>query len=341
VNRRHFASDNYAGICPEVLAALVAANHEHTPAYGADPWTAQATELIRQLFETECAVYFVFNGTAANALALGALCRSHQRVLCYSHSHLICDECGAPGFFAPGLTLQGVPAPHGKLSPALVEAAFHVRTDIHHNQAAALSLTQATELGTVYSVDEVRALTQTAQRLGLGVHMDGARLANAIAALGCRPREIVAGVDVLSLGGTKNGLLAAEALVFFNLDLARHFDYRRKQAGQLASKMRFLAAQWIGALETGAWLRYAAHANTMAARLEDRLRGVVPLAYPRQANAVFAALPPAVCARLWQGGWKFYNDVGPDGAARLMCSWDTTPGDVDQLAADIRAAMPA
>lgn len=339
MNRRHFASDNYSGACPEVLAALAAANVQHTPAYGADPWTAEATEWIRQLFETECAVYFVFNGTAANALALASLCRNYQRVICYAHSHLICDECGAPGFFTPGLTLQGLPAPLGKLTPEGVETAAEARRDLHHNQPAALSLTQATELGTVYSVDEVQALVQTARQQRLGVHMDGARFANALASLGCRPRDLVEGVDVLSLGGTKNGLLGAEAVVFFNLDAARDFEYRRKQAGQLASKMRFLAAQWIGALQTGAWLRHARHANAMAARLADQLRELVPLAYPRQANAVFAQLPATVCRRLWQRGWLFYNDVGPDGAARLMCSWDTTEADVNELVADIREAL--
>jgi threonine aldolase len=333
--RRHFASDNYSGACPEVMAAIQQANVAHTPAYGGDPWTTRATELIRQLFETDCEVFFVFNGTSANSLSLAALCESYSRVICYSHSHLVCDECGAPGFFTHGLTLQGLPAPNGKLTPAMVEQAIAARTDIHHNKATALSITQATELGTVYSLDEINALRRT----GLRFHMDGARLANAIASLGCQPREIVAGLDVLSLGGTKNGLIAAEAVVFFNRDLAKDFEYRRKQAGQLASKMRFIAAQWIGALETGAWLRYAKHANAMAERLENGLRGVVNVIYPRQANAVFAALPANVCDRLWQKGWKFYNDVGPDGAARLMCSWDTTEADVDAFVKDLTEVL--
>ena len=167
--------------------------------------------------------------------------------------------------------------------------------------------------------------------------MDGARIANAIASLSCKPREIIAGLDVLSLGGTKNGMIAAEAVVFFNRDLAKDFEFRRKQGGQLSSKMRFIAAQWIGALETGAWLRYAKHANAMAERLERGLRGVARVIYPRQANAVFAALPVDACNRLWEKGWKFYNDVGPDGAARLMCSWDTTREDVDAFVKDIAA----
>lgn len=304
----------------------------HTPAYGADPWTERATQLIRELFETDCDVFLVFNGTSANALSLASMCDSYSRVICYSHSHLVCDECGAPGFFAHGTTLQGVFAPDGKLTPALVEEAAAARTDIHHNKASALSITQATELGTVYGLDELKALSATAKRLKLGIHMDGARLANAIASLGCKPKDIVTGLDVVSLGGTKNGLIAAEAVVFFNKDLARDFEYRRKQAGQLSSKMRFIAVQWIGALETGAWLRNARHANAMAQRLAKGLKKVV---YPRQANAVFAALPGQACDRLHERGWKFYNDVGPDGAARLMCSWDTTEADVDGLIKDI------
>jgi len=335
---RHFASDNYSGACPEVMAALQDCNHAHSPSYGGDPWTARATQLIRELFESDCEVFFVFNGTSANSLSLASLCESYSRVICYSHSHLVCDECGAPGFFSHGTTLQGVSAADGKLTAELVEQASTARTDIHHNKASALSITQATELGTVYSLNETKALGATAKKLGLGFHMDGARIANAIASLGCRPREIVAGLDVLSLGGTKNGLLCAEAVVFFNRQLARDFEYRRKQAGQLSSKMRFLAAQWIGALETGAWLRYAQHANAMAERLEKNLRGVKVL-YPRQANAVFAALPAKACDRLWQRGWKFYNDVGPDGAARLMCSWDTTEADVDNFCREIAEAI--
>ena len=334
-SRRHFGSDNYSGACPEVMAALQECNQAHTPSYGADPWTARATELIRELFETDCEVFFVFNGTSANSLSLASLCESYSRVICYSHSHLVCDECGAPGFFRHGVTLQGISVLDGKLTPALVEKAAAARTDIHHNKATALSITQATELGTVYSINEIKALAAVAKKLKLGFHMDGARIANAIASLGCEPCEAVAGLDVISLGGTKNGMIAAEAVVFFNRELARDFEYRRKQAGQLSSKMRFIAAQWLGALETGAWLRYANHANAMANRLEKGLRGVVKVLYPRQANAVFAALPAETCEQLWQRGWKFYNDVGPDGAARLMCSWDTTEADVDAFVKDI------
>lgn len=340
MNRRHFASDNYSGICPEVLAALAAVNTAHTPAYGNDQWTEKATTLIRQLFDSDCDVFFVFNGTSANCLSLASLCQSYHRVICYAHNHLASDECGAPGRFVPGLTLQGVATPDGKLTPALITAAANARTDIHHNKAGAISLTQSTELGTIYTPAEIAAIAGTAKSLDLALHVDGARFANAIAAQGCRPRDLVQGVDVLSLGGTKNGMLAAEAVVFFNRQYARDFEYRRKQAGQLSSKMRFLAAQWIGALETGAWLRHAAHANAMAARLEQKLTSAkIKVIYPRQANAVFAALPVTACDRLWQRGWKFYNDVGPDGAARLMCSWDTTEADVDTFVDEVGHAI--
>ncbi len=325
------------------MATIQAANQAHTPAYGNDPWTERAAQMVRDLFETDCEPFFVFNGTSANSLSLASMCESFHRIICYSHSHLVCDECGAPGFFAHGTTLQGVFAPNGKLTAVLVEQAARTRTDIHHNKAGALSITQATELGTVYSVDEVKALGDTAKRLGLKFHMDGARFANALASLGCKPRAITweAGLDVLSFGGTKNGLLCAEAVVFFDRELARDFEYRRKQSGQLSSKMRFLAAQWIGALESAAWMRYARHANAMAERLEKGLRAVpaAKILYPRQANAVFVALPRIVCDGLWQRGWKFYTDVGPDGAARLMCSWDTTEEDVDGFVKDIAAAM--
>jgi threonine aldolase len=334
---RHFASDNYSGVCPEVMAALEQANVAHAPSYGEDEWTERARQLIAGFFETPCDVFFVFNGTAANALSIASLCRSYHRVICSSHSHLLRDECGAPGFFAHGVALQAVAAPDGKLTPALVEQALLERTDIHHHKPGALSVTQATELGTVYSLEELRALGELARRYELGFHMDGARLANAIVSLGCKPREIVAGLDVLSLGGTKNGMVAAEAVVFFNRQLARDFDYRRKQAGQLCSKMRFVAAQWIGALESGAWLRCARQANAMAERLETKLRAVagVRIVCRRQANAVFVQWPAEVAERLRRRGWRFYTDVGPQGAARLMCSWDTTEDDVDAFVNDI------
>ena len=340
--RRQFASDNLAGICPEALAALVAANTSHAPSYGADAWTAEAARLLREIFETDCKVFFVFNGTAANSLSVASLCQPFESVLCYDHAHIATDECGAPGFFAHGTTLTPIACEHGKLTPDAVVRAAAGRRDVHHPKARAASLTQSTELGTVYFAAEIAALTATAREHGLAVHMDGARFANAVAGLGVAPRAITweAGIDVLSLGGTKNGLPFGEAVVFFNHEFARQFEYRRKQGGQLASKMRFLAAPWVGALRDGTWLRHAAHANSMAGELERGLRELpgVRIAHPRQANAVFAFLPEPLAAALRAKGWLFYTDVDPSGAARLMCSWDTTSEDVAAFLRDATVA---
>ena len=336
--RRQFASDNWAGICPEAWTALAEANAEHAPSYGADAWTAEAVRLVREVFETDCAVHFVFNGTAANSLAVAAMCAPFESVLCHEHAHLATDECGAPGFFAHGTTLVRLPGAHGKVAPAAIERATRMRRDVHASMVRAVSITQSTELGTVYAPEEIAALGEAARALDLRLHMDGARFANAVASLGVAPRKITweAGVDVLSFGGTKNGLPCGEALVFFNRELARQFEYRRKQSGQLASKMRFLAAPWVGVLRDGAWLRHAAHANAMAARLARGLGEIsgVRVLYARKANVVFAMLPEATVAGLRARGWEFYTDVGPDGAARLMCSWDTTDEDVDAFLRD-------
>lgn len=342
---RHFASDNNAGICPEVFAALAQANQAHAPGYGDDPWTRRAQELFRETFETDCEVFFVFNGTASNCLALSSLCESFHGIICHRHSHIQTDECGAPGFFLHGATLLPADAALGKLTPEAVRSAFQQRHDFHAPQPRALSLTQATELGAVYSLEELGALRETARELGLYVHMDGARFANAAASLDASPADLThrAGVDVLSLGGTKDGAAFGEAVVFFNRKRADNFRRRAKQSGQLASKMRFLSAQWVGLLEGGAWLRHGARANEVAHYLELRLAALpgVKLAYPRQANAVFAALPPGAAVAVTDRGWRFYDDVGPDGAARLMCSWDSTEADVDAFVADLRGVLEA
>ena len=341
---RHFASDNNAGICPEVFAALAEANQQHAPGYGDDPWTRRAERLFQDVFETPCEVFFVFNGTAANCLALWSACESFHGVICHRHSHIETDECGAPGFFMHGVTLLPADTPDGKLTPAVVAAAFELRHDFHAPQPRALSLTQATELGTVYTPAELRALSAQARELKLTVHMDGARFANAAAGLGASPAELTwrAGVDVLSFGGTKNGAASGEAVVFFDAALAENFRRRCKQSGQLASKMRFLSAQWVGLLENGAWLRHAGHANETAAYLAQELAGLpgVRIAYPREANAVFVDLPPAAAAAVAARGWRFYNDVGPGGAARLMCAWDSQREDVDAFIGDLKEALP-
>ena len=339
---RQFASDNYAGICPEAWRAMEEANANHERSYGDDQWTEQAANLLRDVFETDCEVFFTFNGTAANSLSLASLCQSYHSILCSELAHVETDECGAPEFFSNGTKVLLVPATNGKLDPAGVERMVKKRTDIHFPKPRAVSLTQATEVGTVYTPDEIKAVWSKAKSFGLRMHMDGARFANAVASLGCAPKEITwqAGVDVLCFGGTKNGMAVGECVVFFNRELAREFDYRCKQAGQLASKMRFLSAPWVGMLKDGVWLRHAAHANTMAAQLEAELQKLpgVKLLFPRQANGVFAELPRTAIEGLWAKGWMFYTFIGA-GGCRFMCSWDTQPEDVAALVADLRALL--
>lgn len=338
--RRQFASDNYAGVAPEAWAALAAANAGHAPAYGEDDWTTAAANRMREVFETDCEVFFVFNGTAANSLALAALCQSYHSIICHELAHVETDECGGPEFFSNGTKLLLVPGPHGKVEPAAVEQLVRRRADIHFPKPKVLSLTQATEMGTVYSPAELQELSGLARRLGLRVHLDGARFANAVAELNVRPKELSwqSGVDVLCFGGTKQGLPVGEAIVFFNHEAAREFEYRCKQAGQLASKMRFLAAPWLGLLDNDAWLRHARHANACAAELMRRVQDLpgVELLAPREANSVFLRLDPAALEGLRGRGWRFYTFIGA-GGARFMCSWDTTPEDVAALAADIAA----
>ncbi len=340
-----FASDNTAGLAPEALAAFNAANSGSVPSYGRDAWTQKATELIRDVFETDCEVFLVYNGTGANALALSASSRCYQSIICHHSSHVDTDECGAPEFFTGGAKVIPVAGPNGKLLPAEVERTVLKRTDVHYPKAGALSLTQSTEWGTVYTPEETGALCALAKKHRLIVQMDGARFANAAAALAGRkvtPADMTwrAGVDVLCFGGTKNGMTATEAVVFFNRDMAREFDYRVKQGAQLESKMRFAAAQWVGMFETGAWLRHGAHANAMAQKLAAALRplpGLKFIAEP-EVNGVFVELPRPIVETLWARGWHFHRFIGENGY-RLMCSWATTPETVDRLAADFRAAF--
>ncbi|MFC5302463.1 threonine aldolase family protein [Azospira restricta] len=336
---QHFASDNYAGICPEALAALIAANAGHAPAYGDDDWTRRVSDRLRALFDTDCDVYFAFNGTAANSLALASLCQSYHSVVCHELAHVDTDECGGPEFFSNGSKLLPAKGEHGKLTPEAVREVVARRSDIHYPKPRVVTLTQATEVGTVYRVDEIAAIADLAHASGLRVHMDGARFANAVAALGVSPAEITwrAGVDVLCFGGTKMGLPVGEAVVFFDRALSEDFAWRCKQAGQLASKMRFLSAPWLGMLEDGAWLRHAAHANAMARRLADGLAAIpaARLLFPVEANGVFAELPPALIDGLRARGWRFYTFIGA-GGARFMCAWDTQPDSVDALLADLR-----
>jgi threonine aldolase len=338
LERRQFASDNYAGICPEAMAALQQANVGHAPAYGEDAWTARAADLLRDIFETDCEVFFTFNGTAANSLAISAMCKSYHSIICHETAHVETDECGGPEFFSHGTKVLTVGGADGKVDLEAVRHVVNRRSDIHYPKPCVLSVTQATELGTVYSPDELGAVAEAARSLGLRVHMDGARFANAVATLAVPPSAITwkCGVDVLCFGGTKNGMPVGDAVVFFDRELARDFGYRCKQAGQLASKMRFLSAPWIGVLESGAWLDRARHANAMAGRLHERIAGLpgVDMMAPVQANSVFVKLSPAVAQALRDAGWRFYTFIGA-GGARFMCAWDTTEADVDALAADL------
>jgi threonine aldolase len=341
---RQLASDNYAGICPEALAAMQEANRGHAPGYGDDRWTAEAADLLRRTFETDCDVYFVFNGTAANSLALASLTRSYHSVLCHETAHVETDECGAPEFFSNGTKVLTMGGPEGKVTPAGIRHLVEKRSDIHYPKPRVVSVTQATEQGAVYSVEELRAVGAAARELGLKVHMDGARFANAVAALGVHPAELTwrAGVDVLCFGGTKNGMAVGEAVLFFDRALSTEFAWRCKQAGQLASKMRFLAAPWVGSLRDGAWLRHAGHANRQARRLHHLLAdlpGAAPLR-PPQANSVFVDLPPGVADAVRARGWRFYDFIAGAGS-RLMTAWDTSDADLEAFAADLRAVLAA
>ena len=339
VPKTQFASDNTAGICPEAWKALTRANRDYASSYGTDAWTERAANLLREVFESdEAEVFFVFNGTAANSLALASCCQSYHSVICHEHAHIVDDECGAPEFFSNGTKLLGAPGEHGKISPAVIEQLASKRTDIHYPKPRVVSLTQSTELGTVYQRQELEAIHETARRHGLAMHIDGARFSNALASLGAAPKAVTwqAGVDVLCFGGTKLGMANCEAVIFFNRDLAREFDYRCKQAGQLASKMRFLAAGWVGVLENGAWLKHARHANRCASLLASRFEKETGLvaAHPVESNAAFIPLPENLFNGLRERGWVIYNFIGGN-VTRLMCSWRTTDADIDALMADV------
>ena len=343
-----FASDNTAGICPEAWSALEAANVGYAPSYGDDRWTARASDLIRALFECpQAQVFFLFNGTAANSLSLAALCRSYHAVICHEQAHINTDECAAPEFFSQGAKLLSVAGPGAKLTPSAVLRALDRRDDVHSSKPRAISISQTTEWGGVYQPAEVAALGELARAHGLALHMDGARFANALAALGtgsgsgAHAADLTwrAGVDVLSLGGTKCGLNTTEAVVFFQPQLAAEFDFRGKQGAQLASKMRFQTSQWVGVLESGAWQRHAAHANASAARLAATLQselGLRPLR-PVEANAVFIELHPAVADAMAKAGWHFHRME--EAGYRLMCSWATLTCDLEAFVRDLKSAV--
>ena len=337
---QQYGSDNYAGICPEAWAAMDEANRGFAPAYGDDEWTQRASDSFRKLFDTDCDVFFVFNGTAANSLALASLCQSYHSVICADTAHVETDECGAPEFFSNGSKLLVARSDDGLLTPDAIHELATKRQDIHYPKPRVVTITQSTETGRVYTTQQVRAISVASKAHGLSVHMDGARFANACASLDESPAEMTwkSGVDVLCFGGTKNGLAIGEAVIFFNRKLSEDFDYRCKQAGQLASKMRFLSAPWVGLLDTGAWLNNARHANNAARHLAQQVEGIpgVSVSSPVDANAVFITAPERTLTNLRDRGWRFYTFIG--GAARFMFAWDTDLRRVDALASDLRAS---
>ena len=338
LERHEFASDNTAPICPEAWAALQEANTDCTAAYGEDRWTARVCDRIREIFETDCDVYFVFTGTGANSLALAQMCQSFRSIICHQSAHIQTDECGGPEFFTGGSKLVLVGGGNGKIDIGQTKALLMRQNDLHSHKPGAISIAQATEFGTVYTVGEVAAITELARSNGLLVHMDGARFANAVASLNCAPKTITweAGIDVLCFGATKNGTAAGELVIFFNKEISREFDYRVKQAGQLGSKMRFLAAPWLGILAGDTWLRNARHSNHAAHQLAQNLqrKANIDVVFPVEANAVFARMDDQLVRCLQARGWRFYKFIEPD-VYRLMCSWATTESDIGNFIRDV------
>jgi len=334
-----FASDNASGICPEAWAAIEEANTANVGSYGEDSYTEEACRLLCTVFERDVDVYFVFNGTAANSLSLSALCKSYHAIIAHKKSHIHTDECGGPEHFTGGSKILPCSGEHAKLTTAEIDRVVMKRRDLHFPKPKAISVTQCTEFGTTYSVDELRTLTEFARSHHLHVHLDGARFSNAVASLGVSPAEITwkAGVDVMSFGLTKLGVGVGEAVVFFDRDLAEELDYRCKQAGQLASKMRFLTAGWCGLLRNNTWIEIARRANAHAQILREQLSLVpgVDLLFPTQANAVFARFPQHVNAAMASKGWHYYELAGI-GDSRLMCSWATCKEDIFAFVNDLR-----
>lgn len=339
--KRGFGSDNHSGVSPEVLKAIADANVEHALAYGDDEYCERVVKLFKATFGEQAGVYFVFNGTGANVLNIDAMCRSHHAVVCAETAHINVDECGAPQRIV-GCRLLTVPTPDGKLTPELVKTQLHGFGFEHHSQPRAISISQPTELGTLYTVEEIKALADLAHSYGMYLHVDGARLANAAVALGCSFKEMTTdcGVDCLSFGGTKNGLLMGESSVILNPELDVDLKYRRKQMSQLCSKMRFMAVQFEAYLTTGLWRRNAEHSNQMAQLLYAELQSVpqVKVMYPVQVNSVFAQLPRDVWTALQQD-YFFYDWDEAENVVRWMCSFDTTEEDIKNFVAALKKRL--
>jgi threonine aldolase len=337
-----FASDNYSQICPEVLEKVIQLNQDNAQAYGNDYYTKYAADKLRELFETNCEIFFVFNGTAANSLSLAALCNSYHSIICSEVAHIETDECGAPEFFSNGSKLLLAQGENGKLRPQDIEHLATKRSDIHYPKPKVISITQSTELGTVYTVEELKAIKEVATKYNLHIQMDGARFANAIVSLDKTPAELTwkVGVDVLCFSGTKNGMALGEVVIFFNKDLAEDFAYRCKQAGQLASKMKFISAQWLALLENNLWKRNATHANNMAKYFEEQISSIkeLKIKFPVEANSVFVETSEHILKKLANQEWLFYNFIGA-GGARFVFSWNSTKNRINKLIEDIKNSI--
>ncbi len=338
---RSFASDNNAGVHPEILEAVARANHGHVVAYGDDPYTSSAVKKFEEHFGPDIAVFFTFNGTGANVLSLQALTRSFQSVLCSDYAHICTDECGAPEKHT-GCKLIPLPHQDGKITLDSVRHAYHGIGDEHHSQPRVISITQSTEMGTVYKPEEIQALSHFAHERDMFLHVDGARLANAAVSLGQTLRQGTRdlGVDVLSFGGTKNGILGGEAVVFFHPEHGQDFLYLRKQSMQLASKMRFIAAQFEALLTNDLWRRSAEHANRMARLLEKEISRIpgVKVVWKVEANGVFVQIPRDSIEKI-KGRYFFYTWIEEESIVRWMCSFDTTEDDIRKFAAVVADAV--
>jgi len=332
-----FVSDNISSACPEVMEALAKANEANSPSYGEDPWTHDLSARLREIFETPVTVFPVTTGTAANALALSTLTPAFGKIFCHELAHINTDECGAPELFTGGAKLIDMPGANGRITAQALEETIYGAGNVHHAQPASVSITQACESGTVYSIEEIEAIAAVAHSHNLSMHMDGARFANALVTLGVTPAQMTwqAGIDVLSFGGTKNGCLTAEAVVFFKPELVGDFPFLQKRAGQLLSKSRFISSQFAGYLADDVWMRNARQANAMAQRLSKGLADLpgLELAYPTQSNEVFVVMPAALIDRLSATGLAL-NDEELDGkAVRFVAAWNTTESEVDALLA--------
>jgi len=338
-NKLQFASDNYSPACDSVLKKITAVSTGFAVSYGEDNWCHEARQQIQQFFETDCEVYFVFNGTAANALSLSTICQPYHGIITHPTSHIQVDESGAPEFFIHGSKIFCYGDNLKKFKAEDISKICHESHGVHSSKPNCFSFSQSTEVGLVYTPEEIKTLCQEAHSHGWKVHMDGARFFNAIAQQKVTPRELSwqGGVDVMSFGGTKNGSTMAEAIVFFNKELANEFGWRQKQTGQLYSKSRYQAAAWLGLLENEVWLQNAKNANAQAAYLAKGLRTIegIELLYPVETNILFASMPEKTAKALLDDGWRFY-DFPKIGAWRFVCSWCTKAEDVDRFLQDIR-----